>query len=99
MEVNNLDTWHILRIDVKDQKAKLTISLTEYLGDYKGISSAPGIRKTLVSSEYPINKNGKFKNAFGLAFSESCKRANLSLDALEKTLKEGTTFKNADKDW
>jgi len=92
------DTWHILRIDVKDSKARLTLSLTEYSGTSEFDNSVNHFND-LVSSKYPINADSNWKNAFGQAFAESYKRANLTLDALEKTLKEGTTFKNADKDW
>ena len=88
-----LGTWHIVRIDVKDGKARIIITLTEYSEDYKGSLSS-----TNVSGEFPINKDGSRKNIMGKAFYKSHIKAIASLDLIEKAIKEGTTSKQLEND-
>ena len=85
------DTWHILRIDVKDGKAKISISLVEYEMTLTGMNGDRTDYKDLVSDEYPINKKATLKNVYGQAFVESFKRASKSMDELEKSLKGGVS--------
>ena len=93
------DTWHIVRIDTKDFKVRIILSLTDYrlAGTFSGTTVYSTHR---VSAEYPINKEGDSKNAYGKAFAKSHERAMATLASFEKAIKEGTTFKKAEgKDW
>jgi len=88
-----LGTWHIVRVDVKDGRARIIITLSEYLEDYKG-----SLTSTNVSKEFPINKDGNRKNIMGKAFYKSHIKAIESLDLIEKAIKEGTTSKQLEDD-
>ena len=96
----DLDTWHILTIDVKEAKVRAILSLTEYRVVTKFADGDRWNSTSLVSENYPINPKGLKKNVFGGGFAASHEKALESFRLLEKTLKEGTTFKGADKkDW
>lgn len=88
-----LGTWHIVRVDVKDGRARIIITLTEYLEDYKGSLST-----TNVSKEFPINKDGSRKNIMGKAFYKSHLRVIETLESIEKAIKEGNTSKQIEND-
>jgi hypothetical protein len=91
----NLSTWHIVRVDVKDGKARIILTLSEYSENFQGSISLRNIRE-----EYPVNKDGTRKNIMGQAFYESHIRAIASIDAIEKAIKEGSTSKKIeDKEW
>ena len=93
--INDVDTWHILKIEVKDGKARITISITEHsllVTDMNGLISGP--YKSLVTERYPFVEKGEDKNAYGQAFAEAYKRSVLSMDELEKSLK-----KSSDSNW
>jgi len=96
----DVDTWHILTVDVKDGKARVILSLTEYR--VKTIYSDGDTRydEGFVSKCYPLDPNGKLKNVYGRSFTGSHERAMATFTELEKNLKEGLTFKGLDKkDW
>jgi len=86
-------TWHVIRIDVKDGKARITLSLTEY--DQKiGGGNTPASYSTInISSVYPILDRSVYKNSYGKTFYASHKRALATLDIIEKSIKEGNISK------
>jgi hypothetical protein len=86
---NKTDTWHILRIDTKDGKAKISISLVSYDLTITGTNGSSSDYNYMVSECYPIKEKGTYKNVYGQAFAESYKRAMASMDELEKSLKGG----------
>ena len=88
-----LSTWHIVRVDVKDGKARIILTLTEYSEDFKGSISAH-----LIKDEFPVNKDGGRKNITGKAFYKSHLKAIASLDSIEKAIKEGNTSKKLEDD-
>jgi len=92
------DTWHILRIDVKENRARIMLTLTNYDFTVSGGDTPDSTRKEVISQNYPINPKGRIRNQFGKAFYASHKKAQLTLLAIEKTLKEGSTFKKK-SDW
>jgi len=53
-----VDTWHILRVDVKDGKARILLTLTEYDKKVTGGSTPPTYSTMKVEQEYPINPKG-----------------------------------------
>lgn len=92
------DTWHILRIDIKEKRVRIILSLTNYNYTVSGGSSPDAKSKVPIHSSYPINPKGHTKNQFGKAFYGSHKAAEKTLKSLEKSLLEGNTSKSKE-DW
>lgn len=88
-----VDAWHILRVDVKDGKARIMVTLTEYEKKIVGGNTPPSYSTMKVAQEYPINPDGAQKTVMTKAFYKSFKKANDTLDAVEKAIKEGNTSK------
>jgi len=88
-----LGTWHIVRVDVKEGKARILLTLTEYSEDFKSSITLKNVR-----AEYPINNEGSRKNIYGEAFYRSHLLAKASLDSFEKAIKEGNTSKKIEND-
>lgn len=94
-----VDAWHILRIDVKDGRARAVITLTQYDKTITGGNTPPVNRTTFISQEYPINPKGDSKTIMMKAFYKSHHAALNTLNKLEKAILEGTTssaIENAD---
>lgn len=95
--VRYVDTWHIVKIEAKDGKARVTLTLNEYdikTTDGKGTPTYyNGIK---IFTEYPINPDGKTKNSMGKAFYYSHMKAVESMGSIEKALKEGNTAKEGE---
>lgn len=95
---NVFDCYHIARLDVREGRARILLSLTQY----EWTSSAtypPTVGLTDVSSSFPVIPDGRLKNQYGKAFYKSHQRAMETLDAIEKVLREGNTstqFENDD---
>lgn len=88
-----VDTWHILRVDVKDGKARVIVTLTEYEKKITGGNTPPSYSTMKVAQEYPINDQGFQKTVMTKAFYKSYQRAMKTLEATEKAIKEGNTSK------
>lgn len=92
--------WHILRVDIKDGKARIILSLTQmeevYLDSYK----RPATRTYNIGEAYPINPNASkiFDTMQTKAFCKSHDQAIISINALEKAIREGSTSKSIEKD-
>ena len=93
------DTWHILRVDVKDNKVRIILSLTYYDFTISGGSSPDVYSKEFIISSFPVNPKGRLKNQFSKAFYGSHLRAQKTLATIEKAIKEGNTFKVKKDDW
>lgn len=95
-----IDAWHVLRVDVKDKKARLIISLTEYEKEIWDGNLRVNFNTLKISESYPINHNGGQKTVMTKAFYKAFQKANLTLNALEKAIKDGNTSKSIEKsDW
>ena len=95
-----VDAWHILRVDVKDGRPRVIVTLTEYEKKIAGGSTPPSYATMKVSQEYPINEKGGQKTVMTKAFYKAFKKANNTLEAVEKAIKEGTTSKAIENsDW
>ena len=95
-----VDAWHILRVDVKDGRPRVIVTLTEYEKKIAGGSTSPSYATMKVSQEYPINEKGGQKTVMTKAFYKAFKKANNTLEAVEKAIKEGTTSKAIENsDW
>jgi hypothetical protein len=93
-----VDTWHIARVDVKEARARIILTLTEYEKKVTGGSTPPSYSTTRVADEFPINPKGMFKNVMGKAFANSHASAISSLDRIEKAIKEGNTTSELEND-
>ena len=64
----SIDAWHILRVDVKDGRARVMLTLTEYEKKKDGGNTPPSYASTKVAEEYPINEEGGHKTVMTKAF-------------------------------
>jgi len=93
-----VDCWHIVRVDVKEGKARIILTLTEYEKKIVGGNTPPSYSTMKVEQEFPINPKGYAKTVMGKAFYKSHKAAIATMDAIEKTIKEGNTSKEIEND-
>jgi hypothetical protein len=94
-----ISTWHIVRVDVKDGKARIILTLSEYNEYFNGGGNGvPSTSNSIISQQFPINQNGGTKNNKGKAFYKSHEKAIETLDAIEKAIKEGNTSKEIEND-
>lgn len=93
-----VDCWHIARVDVKEGKARIILTLTEFERKIVGGNTPPDYSSFAVEKSYPINPDGVQKTVMGKAFYKSHLSAIASLDAIEKSIKEGNTSKELEKD-
>ncbi len=101
MIMTEVDAWHILRVDAKEGKARVIITLTGY---EKDITSMNGEKShgdfVSIASQYPFNPKGGQKTIMSKAFYKSYQAAMESLDGVEKAIKEGNTAKAIENaDW
>ncbi|MCJ7448725.1 MAG: DUF4468 domain-containing protein [Bacteroidales bacterium] len=90
---NIIDTWHILKVEVKDGRARITISLTHYDETVKGGELPDNHYLYPISEQYPINPKGYQKNLYEQAFYKSHLKALETIDLVERALKEGSVTK------
>ncbi len=88
------DAWHIVRIDAKDGKYRVILTLTEWDRVNHASNGSFPWPNARVSNEYPFNKKGKYKNIMGQAFFALHNRAQSTFVSLEKSVKEGSTSKS-----
>ncbi len=93
-----INCWHIVRVDVKEGKIRIILTLTEYEKKIVGGDTPPSYSTMKVEQEFPINPKGYAKTVMGKAFYKSHKAAIATLDAIEKTIKEGSTSKEIEND-
>lgn len=88
-----VNTWHILRVDIKDGRCRVILTLTNY--DKIINSGRNGIATTSprIIDEYPINPDGANKNIMGKAFFHSHEAAMKTFASFEKAIREGSTSK------
>ncbi|QII69991.1 DUF4468 domain-containing protein [Apibacter sp. B3706] len=96
-----VSAWHILRVDVKEGKARAIVTLLQYEKEMiVSGNSLPNYSTSFIAQEYPINPKGANKTIMGKAFYKTFKKANATLENLEKTIKEGSTSKDIENsDW
>jgi len=90
---NIIDTWYILKVEVKDSRGRITISLTHYDETVRGGELPDNHYLYPLSEQYPINPNGYRKNLYEQAFNKSNLKALETLDLVERALKEGIVKK------
>lgn len=89
-----VDAWHILRVDVKEGRARVIITLTEYEKEIVSGSTPPSYSTMKVANEYPINENGMQKTVMTKAFYKTYQKAMKTLEGVEKAIIEGNTSKS-----
>lgn len=96
-------TYHIVRVDVKEERVRVLITMTAYRVEDDGvveflfgISSSPC--EWPMTSRYPFTKEDEAKNAMAQLFYKSFQCATNTVDMIEKSLKEGNTGNDLD-DW
>ena len=93
-----IDCWHIARVDVKDGRARIILTLTDYEKKVVGGNTPPSYSTTRVKDNFPINPKGYSKTIMGKAFYKSHKAAIATMNAIEKSIKEGNTSKELEND-
>lgn len=86
-----VDCWHIARVDVKEGKARIILTLTEFEKKIVGGSTPPSYITTQVAENFPINPKGVQKTVMGKAFYKAHLRALGTIEAIEKAIREGNT--------
>jgi hypothetical protein len=96
-----IDAWHVLRVDAKDGRARIIITLTDYeeeIVDEKQHLSTYSIVK--INQQYPINPEGRQKTMMAKAFYKAFKKINNTVNALDKAIIVGNTSKAIeDMEW
>jgi Domain of unknown function (DUF4468) with TBP-like fold len=87
INVHEFDTVHILKIYIEENKATISLTLSDYYITNTDGSKILSSNKRSISSTFPVNPQGKSKTLFGKAFYGSHQKAQESLLALEKALK------------
>jgi len=79
-------TLYIVRVDLKDKRAKLSVTLTGY--DPREVLNFTGyfIPAMPIGGQYPLNIHGWAKEFMGKVFCRSFKMANDEVNELEKFL-------------
>ena len=93
-----VNCWHIVRVDIKDGRARIILTLTEYDKRISGGNTPDVLSSFKVEQSFPINEKGNQKTVMGKAFYKSHLSAIATLDAIEKSIKDGNTSKALEKD-
>lgn len=95
-----VDTWHVIRVDVKEGRARVVVTLTEYEISVSG-GGATNRYTSKVSAKYPVNKKD-FGNRTVMtkSFYKSFMKAQNSIASIEKAMREGNTSSEIENsDW
>ena len=77
---------HILRVDLKDEKARITLTVQKYDVEYRDGKTVSEFTYPL-SSTFPINAESKSKTMEGKAFCALHLKCSSAMDALINSLK------------
>jgi hypothetical protein len=90
----NNDVYHILRVDIKEGKARVILSLTDYR-----LNHADGDKSVVpIKTHYPFEGN-VLKNVMGNTFYNAHNKALETIDEIEKTIKQGNTSFEKSDEW
>jgi hypothetical protein len=90
---------HILRIDIRENRARAVITLSQYNITSYDLDGNSSIATSHIAANYPFNPSGKEKNFNGQAFYNAHLKVMDSFSELERVLKEGVIFSDLDDDW
>lgn len=89
-----VDCSHVVRVDCRDDKARILITLVDYEKKIVGGSTPPSYINVPVNKQYPIYNGGGQKTVMTKAFYRSHLKALETIDKIEKAAIEGNTSKN-----
>jgi hypothetical protein len=93
-----IDTLHILKVEVKDNRARITLSLTQYDEIMRG-GELPGNHYLYpIQNQYPFNPNCYQKDLYEQAFYKSQLKALETIASVERALRGDSTQKK-DENW
>lgn len=93
-----IDTLYLLKVEVKDGSARITVTLTQYDEIVKG-GELPGNHYLYpISSQYPINPTGYGKDLYEQSFYKSHLKALETVASLESAL-GGNITPGKDEKW
>jgi hypothetical protein len=96
LQSNIVDTWHILKVQVKDGRARITLSLTQYEETVKG-RELPDVHYLYpITKQYPFNPTGYQKDLYEQAFNKSNLKALEKIASVEKALMTDTAQNKKD---
>ncbi|WP_422860115.1 DUF4468 domain-containing protein [Flagellimonas sp. S174] len=102
LDYTHIHCLHLIRIDVKDEKARILLTLSSYeieSGDV-GEDDLPVVTSSKVNQEFPINPSGRNKTMMGKAFYKSHMRAISLLDKISNAMENGNTSPSLENsDW
>lgn len=83
---SSVDTLYLLKAEVRDGRARITVSLTHYDESVRG-NDPPDIHyQYLVSKQFPFNATDHYKDLYGEAYRVSQSRATELISSVEKAL-------------
>lgn len=90
-----INAYHIIKVEIKDFKIRISLTLTEY-EVINNSDSTHSIIYHNINSMYPFNESSEWPNDFGRAFYISHNKSLERLDHLEKYIK---TTQLENNDW
>ncbi len=94
-----IDCWHIVRIDVKEGRARVIVTMTDY-EVITASSASVDSRFNPVSSEFPIDPTRNYqKTIMTKAFVKAHEEALESLDQIALAIREGNIDSSIDDEW
>jgi hypothetical protein len=93
----SFDVSHILRIDIKENKARLVLTLLMYNTTWSS-TDGTDYNDYNITETYPFNEKAMFKTLFGKAFYATHNYAQAKLIEVEKALRYGNTSQSIEKD-
>ncbi len=98
LENKTVDTWHLLKVQVKDGRSRITLSLTQYEEIVRG-RELPDVHYLYpVTKQYPFNPTGYQKDLYEQAFNISQQKALETIASVERSLQTDSA-KNKNENW
>ncbi len=96
LENKTVDTWHLLKVQVRDGKVRITLSLTQYEETVRGRELADVHYLYPVTKQFPFNPTGYQKDLYEHAFNNSHLKALETMASVVKGLKAESTQNTSD---
>lgn len=97
LATTKVSTKHIIKIECKDNKVRVTLSLTDYIKKIYSGKGYPTIRETPIRKNFPLNSSGSEKTVMGKSFYKSHLTALSTIVEIAKFLK--SEREASDSDW
>jgi len=93
----NVNCDHTIRVDIRDGRVRVVLSVNEYNWDIKG--SQPSYNKYKIIDNYPINEKSKWnRKGYSDVFIGLCLTVNRVFNNIETSLKNENPI-SGDDDW